>query len=468
MFKLRLALLFIILSAGSAFSGEITTLPPDSTTNLVDKSTAAYMIDEGRTLFNEGKVRDALVKFREAAIKDPNSWKAVYWVGQCHYTMNNYGLALKYANEAREHDKNTINNEVYELLGNSYHRTSNLDSAIFYFEKLLTDLKGRMGFETGLNPGSKEYYKKIEFSLQQALFAKAEVVSGNQSKRVSLGSVNSGYNDYNPILTNGGKTLYFVSRRSDTKGGSMNPDDQEFFEDTYYAVWNEETQDWDSLSNELGRVNSDGFDAINFISKDGLYGVMTINTTATGAKKTTKGSDLFMIEMSTKTKWSTPKRINSKSINTGFFEGSATMTADGNTMYFVSDRKGNKSSTDIYVTQKVGKSWGEAKPLPFSVNTTGRETTPFITPDGRFLFFSSDGHPGMGGLDVYVVENKGGSWGTPQNLGIMVNTVNNDTHFQYYPEMKKAVMSSFEIIGQKASMDMYQVDMSGYVLPEGK
>lgn len=468
MFNFRLVLLFTILFTGSAFSKEITTLPPDSTTNLVDKTSAAYIIDEGRTLFNEGKVRDALVKFREAALKDPNSWKAVYWVGQCHYSMNNYGLALKYANEALSHDKNAINDEVYELLGNSHHRTSNLDSAIFYFEKLLTDVKARVGHESGLNVTLKEYSKKIEFSLQQALFAKAEMASGNQTKRVSLGSVNSGYNDYNPILTNGGKTLYFVSRRSDTKGGSMNPDDQEFFEDTYYAVWNEETQDWDSLSNELGRINSDGFDAINFISKDGLYGVMTINTTATGAKKTTKGSDLFTIEMSTKTKWSTPKRINSKSINTGFFEGSATMTADGNTMYFVSDRKGNKSSTDIYIAQKVGKSWGEAKPLPFTVNTTGRETTPFITPDGRFLFFSSDGHPGMGGLDVYVVENKGASWGTPVNLGIMVNTVNNDTHFQYYPEMKKAVMSSFEIIGQKASMDMYQVDMTGYVLPEGK
>ncbi|MFN5878499.1 MAG: tetratricopeptide repeat protein [Flavobacteriales bacterium] len=468
MFKFRLALIFTLFIIGSAFSSKSMNTPPDSTTSLVDKSSAIYMIDEGRTLFNEGKFRDALNKFREAALKDPNSWKAVYWVGQCHYTMNNYGLALKYAQDALSNDKNSVKDEVYELLGNAHHRSSNLDSAIFYFEKLIGDLKVRVGFETGLNPGMKEYYKKIEFNLQQALFAKAEMAGTNRSAKVSLGSVNSGYNDYNPILTNEGKTLYFVSRRSDTKGGSMNPDDQEYFEDTYHAVWNDETQDWDSISNELGRINSDGFDAVNFISKDGLNGIMTINTTATGAKKTTKGSDLFTIDMSTKTKWSTPKRINSKSINTGFFEGSATMTADGNTMYFVSDRKGNKSSTDIYVTQKIGKSWGEANPLPFNVNTISRETTPFITPDGRFLFFSSDGHPGMGGLDIYVAENKGGSWGNPINLGIMVNTVNNDTHFQYYPELKKAVMSSFEIIGQKASMDIYQVDMSGYTLPEGK
>jgi hypothetical protein len=248
----------------------------------------------------------------------------------------------------------------------------------------------------------------------------------------------------------------------------MNPDDQEFFEDTYFAVWNSEINDWDSISNELGRVNSDGFDAINFISRDGLHGLMTINTTATDAKKPTKGSDIFTIELSTKNKWSTPKRINNKTINTGFFEGSATMTDDGNTMYFVSDRKGDKSSTDIYVVQKNGKAWGEALPLPFTINTTGRETTPFITGDGRYLFYSSDGLEGMGGLDVYVAENKGDSWSTPVNLGIMVNSVNNDTHFQYYQDMKKAVMSSFEIVGQKASMDLYQIDMSSFVFPAGK
>jgi len=77
-------------------------------------------------------------------------------------------------------------------------------------------------------------------------------------------------------------------------------------------------------------------------------------------------------------------------------------------------------------------------------------------------------HLGMGGLDIYVVENLGSTWGEPINLGIIVNTVNNDTHFQYYPELQKAVMSSFEIIGQKASMDIFNVDMTDFMYPKGK
>lgn len=431
--------------------------PPDTLTTLVDKTAALTLIEKGKGLFNEGKVRDALVQFRQASVKDPNNWRGAYWVGQCHYHQNNYGLALKYAKVAVELDKNEVDKDVYELLGRSYHRIGDIDSALVNYNMAISMLSaGRV----------KEL--QLELRIKQCEFAKAQMSSGKTAKKESMGAINSGYNDYCPILTQGGKTIYFVSRRSDTKGGNMNPDDQEFFEDTYFAVWNDEISDWDSISNELGRINSEGFDAINFISKDGLSGLMTLNNTAIESSKPTKGSDIFTIEMTNKNKWSTPKRINNKTINTSFFEGAATMTDDMSTMYFVSDRKGDKSGTDIYMVTKNGKSWGEAKPLPSPINTVGRETTPFITGDGRFLFYSSDGMEGMGGFDIYVVENKGGTWGIPVNLGIEFNSVNNDTHFQYYPALNKAVLSSFQIIGQKASMDIYQVDMTDFVIPTSK
>ena len=455
-YKTLLFVAFLVFSCSSVVAkGNVA--PPDSVTHIIDKSAAILLIDKARTLYDEGKVRDALIIFRQATVKDPFNWKAPFWVAQCHYSMNNYGLALKYAQEAVEIEKSEIDKDLYELLGRSYHRVGDLYSAIINYSRAISKLSA--GEVKALN---------LEGHLAECNFAKEQQMGNAKSKRVAVSSVNSGYNDYSPILIENGKTLYFTSRRNDTKGGSMNPDDQEFFEDTYRAVWNAEINNWDSISNGLGRINTEGFDAINYISKDGNHGLMTVNTTATEMKNTTKGSDLFTIEMSNKGKWSTPKRINAKTINTSFFEGSATMTSDMNTLYFVSDRKGEKSSTDIYVSQKVGKNWGEAAPLPFTINTIGRETTPFISGDGRFLFFSSDGHLGMGGLDIYVVENLGSTWGEPINLGILVNTVNNDTHFQYYPELQKAVMSSFEIIGQKASMDIFNVDMTDFSYPKGK
>ena len=100
-----------------------------------------------------------------------------------------------------------------------------------------------------------------------------------------------------------------------------------------------------------------------------------------------------------------------------------------------------------------------------TINTKGRETTPYISADGRYLFFSSDGHIGMGGLDVYVVENLGDSWGTPINLGNGINSVNNDTHFTYDKAINKAYISGYEIVGQKSSIDIYEYDMTGFTIP---
>ncbi|MFT5858623.1 MAG: tetratricopeptide (TPR) repeat protein [Flavobacteriaceae bacterium] len=446
--------LFLAFSS-NAFSN---VLPTDSTTSVIDKANAVLLIEEGRTLFAQGKMKDALIKFRLASIKDPNSWKAPYWISQCHYTLNNYGYALKYAQVATRQGAEKINDEVYFILGTCHHRLGHLDSALTNYEMAMSTLPKRR---------SKELL--IPLLMEEISFAE-EAISKNSSdySRMRLqGRVNSGYDDYNVVLADGGKKMYFTSRRSNTTGGGMNPDDQRFFEDTYLSIFDSELREWDDVSNEIGKINSDGFDALNYLSEDGLYGIMTMNTTALDIKmkKATKGSDICELKMNNQGTWNTPKIIKNKTINTSYFEGSATLTADGNTMYFVSDRKGDESSTDIYKVEKVGKAWGDAEVLPMTINSAGRETTPFITPDGRFLFYSSDGLTGMGGLDVYVVENKGGEWGSPVNLGAGINTVNNDSHFVYAIESKTAYVSGYEIVGNKSSLDIYQLDMTNFSIP---
>lgn len=448
-----LSLTLVIAFASKSLA---TDTPPDSTTNIIDKTAAAYIIEEGRSLLAEGRVKDALIKFRQASVKDGNSWKASYWIGQCHYKMDNYGYALKYANRAKKQGGDKVNKEVFFILGAVHHRLGHLDSALTNYNLAIENLSKRR---------SKELL--VQHHIDECNYAKEQMSSGKtayEKSRLS-GNVNSGYDDYNVVLLDGGKSMYFTSRRSNTTGGNMNPDDQRYFEDVYKATWDPTMKSWDDVTNDLGRLNSDGFDAMNYISPDGLYGVLTMNNTAVDVKKSTRGSDICEIKMSNKGTWNSPKAIKNKSINTSFFEGSASLTADGNTMYFVTDRKGDKSSTDIYVVEKVGKSWGDAKPLPMTVNTPGRETTPFITADGRYLFFGSDGHTGMGGLDIYVVENKGGSWGTPVNLGIGVNTVNNDSHFVYNEKMKKAFVCGYEIVGNKSSLDIYEIDMANFKFP---
>lgn len=432
--------------------------PPDSTTSIVDKSAAIYIIEEGKTLYNDRKYRDALIKFRQASVKDPNSWKAAYWVGKSHYMMHNYGYALKYAKQALELGDEKVGEEIHVLLGSTYHRLGKIDSALVNYDLALHALTE-----------ARSKTLMIQHHIDECNFALEEMKKESYPERVKLqGEINSGYDDYSVLPTNDKNVVYFTSRRPNTTGGGMNPDDQVYFEDIYKAQYDPETNSWDSITNELGKINTNGHERITWISPDGTWGVSTLNTAGLNEKKTTKGADICEIKMTDKGTWNSAKPIKNKKLNTSFAEMSATLTADGNTMYFVSDRKGDKSSTDIYVVTKNGNKWGDPKQLPMNVNTERQETTPFITPDGRYLFFSSDGHVGMGGYDIYVTENLGDSWSDPVNLGIGVNSVNNDLFFVYMPDEKKAYFSATEIIGNKASYDVFEIDMTDFKYPTMK
>jgi len=456
---MRLLLLFTLFTTSFATFGMSATnrgeLPPDSTSSVIDRAAAVLLIDEGKKMLNSGRSRDALTKFRQAYNKDQYSSRAAYWIGKTHYQLSNYGYALQYA-KISESLSEAADGDVFLLLGESYHRLNFLDSARTNYQLALVQMRAARSRTFNV----QQKIDEVDFALN------AQNAETKYEKRLIPGRVNSGYNDYAPVLTNNYQTLYFVSRRPDTKGGGLNPDDQIYFEDIYRSTWDAETMEWDSTTNDLGRLNTEGFDAVSHITPDGNTMYVTLNTSVLPIRRPTRSSDICVTEMSSKGQWGTPKPIRNKTINTSFFDGAATLTADGNTMYFVSDRRGEKSMSDIFVVHRNGKNWGDAKALPSNINTAGNETTPYITPDGKYLFFSSDGFVGMGGYDIYVSENLGdGNWSNPVNLGPDFNTVNNDTHFRYYEDIAKAYFSSYRIQGQKSSMDIFEIDLEGWKIP---
>jgi len=432
--------------------------PPDTTSNIAEKSAAIYLIEEGKSLFMEGKVRDALTKFRDAAKKDVVSWKAPFWISRCHYEQHNYGYALAYAKSAILLNNNEIDKEVYEILSESYHRLGFLDSAIINYESGIAALSKARALEL-----------RLPLRLEQAKYAKEQMAKNVTNARIHLaGNVNSGYHDYTPVIYNGGKSMYFTSRRSNTTGGGQNPSDQQFFEDIYSAKWNADSKEWDSINNRLGRINGNGFESVSHISEDGLLAYITLNNSADNkAKIATRSSDIAEVKWTNQGQWSTPKLLD-KTVNSSFYDGNATLTADGMTMYFVSERNANAKMSDIYVSYKQGNKWSKPTALPAEINSKGRETTPFVTPDGRYLFFSSNGHTkGMGGYDVYVVERMGSSWGEVKNLGSAINTVNDDFGFKIYDALGKAYINGMELVGEKASLDIYEFNLTFAELLKG-
>ncbi len=448
---LSLTCLFLI---GNSFAFERESNPRDTSKGIINKALAVKLLNDGIELYSIGQNKDALGKFKDAATKDPSNWKVMFYISLANYDLNFYSLSLSQAKSAWKLSEGKPSSDFYEHFAKVNHAMGHLDTALHYYNLANQELSSSL----------KKVFQ-IPVRIQQVEFALKEKAANKPVKKSILSrNVNSNYAEYGPILADSGRVLYFTARKSDTKGRTMNTDDQDYFEDIYMSLWNAEINDWDSLTNAL-KWNTKGFDALTHVSSDGKYALMTINNESL-EKATTSSSDIFELSLSTSTgKWGSPKAIENKSINSSYYDGSATMTADRKTMYFVSDRKGDKKSTDIYRVQKTGNEWGKAEALPDYINTTGRETTPYITPDGKFLFFSSDGLPGMGGLDIYVSELKGGVFGQPVNLGSLVNSYTDDTHFSYYPEFKKGFVASVTTSGEKANYDLYEFDLSEFSLP---
>lgn len=443
-----------ILIQNKSYASNNKVFYEDSSVNVVNRTAAVLLLEEGKNLYYEMKYREALLRFKDAYAKDKYNHQCSFWIGKCHYELNNFGYAKQYAHQARALNKEETD-DILILKAQAHHQLNELDSAIICYTQLLDKL-----------PKQRIKDLRIDFCIASCNYALEQKAAGKVNKRVEFPEpINTGYSEYAPILTHNGKTLYFTARKENTTGGRSNPDDNQYFEDNYRAVWNENEKKWDSITNQMDRLNGNGFDCISYLSADGMKGLMTVNTTATGAKEVTQSSDIFEITFSDKGKWQTPKLIRNKSINSSFFDGAATMTADGSTLFFVSDRKADKSGTDIYMVQKNGNKWGEAVPVSDSINTPFNETTPYISPDGRFLFFSSKGHVGMGGYDIFVSENLGKTWSKPVNLGAEINTVNDDTHFQYYAKLKKAVSAGLSLYDLKGQIDIFEFDMNLVKLP---
>ncbi|MBL4703160.1 MAG: PD40 domain-containing protein [Flavobacteriales bacterium] len=301
-------------------------------------------------------------------------------------------------------------------------------------------------------------YKNKPTELIQAQEADRQIAKSRMAARLidqprkvevlNLGtSINTNYQESVPLITSDESVIYFTSRRANGTSSDKDPTGQ-YYQDIYYS---EKTSDgWTAPQNMGSVINSNTHDATVGLSSNGNV-MITYRT-----NPNVVGGDLYITENSEGI-WSDPKKLG-KNINTEYQEPSASISSDEQTMYFSSTRPGGYGGMDIYKVIKLPNgSWSLPQNLGPEINTVYDEDAPFISVDSKTIYFSSKGHPGIGGFDVFKSKIlKDGSFSTPENLGFPINSVEHDIYFTINADERVAYYSS-DMDGGYGDQDIYRI-----------
>ncbi len=362
---------------------------------------------EAEILLGEKQYEKAAQKFKEALKVIPQSASLMYKVGFCYLlTDDKKSEAIEFLenaarNASPEFDPRSIKEtnapmEAHYHLGRAYQMVNKLDLAIEQYEIYRQSLKPNDSF-----------LSTVDLRIASCKRAKEAIRNSITFRSTNLGeAINNSGSNFNAVFSDDGNTMayttlgrrgyeVFVSKKVDGAWGKPT-------NITKQLAANVKTSSLNAAGNELYLV--DDFDPNSDIYVSTLVG-----------KKWIKAERL-------------PKNINSKHSETH-----ATISKDGNTLYFVSNRPGGVGGLDIYKVERDAKGkWGKPQILSSNVNTPFNEDTPFLSADQRFLFFSSEGHNSIGGYDIFYIDLKGN--GNPVNLGYPINTTADNTFF--FPGLK--------------------------------
>jgi hypothetical protein len=376
-----------------------------------------------------------------------DSYKELYPLDSLHPEIN-HGMGVCYLNfrgredKALRHLESARKNGMVETsfyLGRAYHLAERFNDAINEYQYYRSHRKRKVSDE------------EVERHMQLALRAKEMAENPVDVTIENLGpNINSKYQEYVPLVTGDESKLYFTSRRPEGTGDKVDLNG-EHYEDVY---WSEnDPSGWKKAQNAGPTVNSETHDATVGITPNG--NTMLIYRT----NQNISGGDLYLLNLNAAGEWDVPNKLGT-TINSDHQEPSASLSSDERVMYFSSNRPGGMGGKDIYRVMKLPTGdWSLPLNLGPGINTPYDEDAPFIHTDGKTLYFSSQGHLGMGGYDVFKTTlGDSNIWSYPENLGYPINTVENDMFFTLNATGKTGYYSSAKD-GGYGGHDIYKVNM---------
>lgn len=441
-FKLFIQVVFVLM-LGTAFTSHAQSY----TTKKTVTGKLKKIWEKGMAYNIKGEDIKAIKAFEKALEIDPRFIDAQLQWAALNYELQRFDLGEAGFEKVVAIDPN-YNTKVLYTLGLSELKQNKYAEAAVHFKAYLDS-----GAKNEALLGKAErFYKDCNF------------IGGALANPVpfhpeSLGkAINTSNSEYLPSLTADGQTLvYTVRERND--------------ENFYMSIRG--TEDWQEGKPILA-INTEMNEGAQSISADGKI----IFFTDCGGRSGYGSCDIFYSEVRDG-KW-TPAENVGRPINGKSWDAQPSISSDKNALYFCSNRQGGNGESDIWVSyRQADGEWAAPENLGDKINTPEKEQSPFIHPDGQTLYFMSNGHPAMGGYDIYFSrKQEDGIWGEPQNIGYPINTENNEGALIISLDGKTAYFASDRKLGttdqnatfgdptKSSDTDLYQFELYEAARPQ--
>lgn len=363
-----------------------------------------------------------------------DNFDATFELGIFHFEeFKNYKLALNQFERSLQMMPVEPVFELYHYLGMSYHHFENYGKAIEYYEL----------FKTGIvkNEPLKE---EIERKIANCKFAENFNSILWDGKFVKFDTtINSPNSEYCVIMPLKDSFLLFnqLSPEVQKTGISL------FLEDIFFTKQKNKTYFPADKSSECP--------AFENINKEITGHNAVVSTSLTGDSMIIFKENKLWLSTFKENVWQVPVKLP-KSVNIGKYQRHACFSPNGKTLYFSSNYKKGTGGYDLYYCEADGLgNWSAPKNLGTKINTKGDEDSPFITKDGKRLFFSSKGHSGFGGYDVFYCDWEDTAWSAPINAGRPFNSSNDDIYFTIANDKNETAFLSSSRKGGEGQMDIY-------------
>ncbi len=418
-------------------------------TSEIDSKT----IEKADELIENDRFAEALPLYLKVIKKDSLNPELNFLIGLCYIHSNTQKFrAIRYLEHAitcivkctLKDDKD--HQMAFLYLGDAYHSDYQFDKAIETYQH----------FEALISPHKEQdLMEEVARKIETCNVAKKLVTNPVDVQITNLGPhINTQFAEYSPVLTADENTIIYTTRKPNSTG-RVGDNSGITYEDIFIAHKKDTT--WEIGKNIGTTINTEGNEASVGISIDGQIILIY--------KDSIDGSGNLYVTHLNGNRWSLPAKLN-ENINTKGWEPSAFMSADEEKLYFVSDRPGGYGGRDIYVSNKLPTGeWAKAMNLGPTINTPFEEDAPFIHPDGKTLYFSSNGHETMGGFDIfYSTQDASKQWEKPINIGYPINSPEDDIYLVVSPNKQRAYYSSFKA-GGYGEKDIYRITFKSFKEP---